>query len=55
MSDVMRYPLQPNTLEQWFSTFSDSRYPYLVIEQFGGTPRYNLLKNNHQVQNWLHP
>ena len=36
-------------LDQCFSTFFDSRHPSLVIEQFGGTPGYNLLVDSCQI------
>ena len=51
--------LTPNTLgqtlEQCFSTFFDSRHPFLAIEQFGGTPGYNLLINRRKVQKLAAP
>ena len=37
-------------LRQCFSTFFHSRHPFLIIKQFGGTPRYILLVNRHQFQ-----
>ena len=37
------------TLQQCFSTFFDSRHPFLDIEQFGCTPSYNLLVNRRKV------
>ena len=40
---------------QWFSTFFDSRHLYLVKEQFGVTPNYNLLVKRHQVQSSVAP
>ena len=38
------------SLNQCLSTFFDSWYPFLEIEQFCGTPSYNLLVNKRQVQ-----
>ena len=32
-----------NILEQWFSTFYGSRHPFSAMEQFAGSPSYNLL------------
>ena len=37
------------TLKQWFSTFICLRHPSFVIEQFGGTPSFNLLEDISQV------
>ena len=45
----------PIDLDQWFSTFFDSRHPYLVFQQFGGTPNYNLLVNKGQDQKLAAP
>ena len=42
-------------LQQWFSTFFDSRHSSLVLEQFGGTPIYNLPVNRCQVQKLVAP
>ena len=37
-------------LAQWFSPFFDSRHPFLISEQFSGTPCYNSPINWCQVQ-----
>ena len=42
-------------LEQCFSTFFDSRHPSFVLEQFGGTPSFNLPVNRHQVHKLVAP
>ena len=44
-----------DTLGQCFSTFFDSRHPSMAMEQFGGTPGYNLLVNRRQVQKLAAP
>ena len=47
--------LQWDTVAQGFSTIFDSRHPFLVIKQFGGTPSYNLIVHRHQIQNLVAP
>ena len=42
-------------LSQCFSTFFDSRHPFLAIEKFGGTPAYNSPVNRRKVQIFTAP
>ena len=42
-------------VEQGFSTFFDSRHPFLVIKHYDGTPSYKLLVNGHKNQNLAAP
>ena len=42
-------------VDQYFSTFFDSRHPSFIIEQFGGTHSFNLPINRRQVQKLAAP
>ena len=43
------------SLLQWFSTFFDSRHPSFVVEQFGGTPSFNLPVDRPEIHKLAAP
>ena len=48
-AEIKNIQVTLESLDQCFSTFFDLRHPSLAIEQFGGTPGYNLPVNRLQV------